>query len=207
MTNLPILGADEHDLLQELFNLGVGQAASALSKIVKQEVVLSVPIIEFRNRAEMVRELGEDRTICSIRQAMGGPFSAESMLMFPDESGLEVVRLMLDNQLSNETLAELQEEALSEIGNIVLNACIGAISNATRKTFTVGLPNFDVARPIELFNVTSSTQDDVVLLVRISMTLSASSVKGYMAFILGDLSLDELSKILNLLLKRIDSAA
>ena len=207
MTTLPMLGADEHDLLQELFNLGVSQAASALSKIVKQEVILSVPIIELRNRAEMVSELGEDRIICSIRQTMGGPFSAESMLLFPDESGLEVVRLMLGSQLSNETLAELQEEALSEIGNIVLNACIGAISNEIHKTFTVGLPSFDVARPIELFNVTPSALDDVVLLVRISMTLSTSQVTGYMAFILGNLSLNELRKILTLLLKRIDSAA
>lgn len=207
MNQLPSLSADEHDLLQELFNIGVGHAAASLSRLVNQEVTLSVPIIEFRSREGMSRELGGDRPICSVRQEMEGPFSADSMLLFSDENSLRVVRMMLGTQLSNETLAELQQEALSEIGNIVLNACIGAMSNAVGDGFTVGLPSFDVARPNELLRVTAATVDDVVLSIRIQMILAESQVTGYLAFILGDLSLEELHQMLRRMVEKLSDTA
>jgi chemotaxis protein CheC len=41
----------EHDALVELFNIGVGQAASAMSEIVNETVTMSVPAISFLTRA------------------------------------------------------------------------------------------------------------------------------------------------------------
>jgi len=39
----------ESDLLAELFNIGVGRAADSLSRMVNQEVKISVPSVEFRS--------------------------------------------------------------------------------------------------------------------------------------------------------------
>lgn len=192
----PILKPLEHDMLCEMFNLGVGRASASLSAMVKQEVILSVPIVEFRTREGMAEELGDDQPICSVTQEMNGPFSAESVLLFPAESGLKVVRNMLGSSLSDEMLAELQQEALSEIGNVVLNACIGSIAETMSENFKVGLPNFDISKPNELLQVNSSSEDDVVLLIRIFMTLSESEVTGYLAFLLGNVSLIELQATL-----------
>lgn len=193
----------EHDFLCEMFNLGVGKAASSLSKMVNQEVHLSVPIVELRTRQEMAAELGQGVPICSVTQKMSGPFSADSMLLFPADSGLNVVRAMLNTHVSDEMLAELQHEALSEIGNVVLNACIGSMANTVSSNFSVGLPSFDISEPEALLQVSDNQEDDVVLLIRIFMTLCESQVTGYLAFVLGNVSLQEMRRSLNSLLSEI----
>jgi chemotaxis protein CheC len=204
MTAQPVyLTPIEHDFLCEMFNLGVGSAASSLSKMVNQQVLLSVPIVELKTRQEMAGELGVGVPICSVSQSMNGPFSAQSMLLFPADSGLKVVRAMLNTHVSDEMLAELQHEALSEIGNVVLNACIGSMANTITNSFKVGLPTFEQSTPEILLEVENKL-DDVVLLIRIFMTLSESKVTGYLAFVLGNISLKELRQNLNYLISEIE---
>jgi len=192
----PKLSDLEEDLLGELFNLGVGRAANSLSKMVNQEVKLSVPSVKFVGYAEMSAYLGDNDRICAVGQKMQGPFDAQSLLLFPEKSSMEVVRIMLGEHLSDELIAEMQQEALTEIGNIVLNACIGSISNSMKQGITVELPHFFHDTPEKLVRDNLSTDSDTVLLITIDMSLSASEVTGYMAFILGPQSLQKLQQSL-----------
>jgi chemotaxis protein CheC len=185
----------EQDLLTEMFNLGVGKAAASLSTMVKQEIKLSVPHIEFLTVAELADKLGADSAICSVSQVMNGPFSAQSMLLFPEDNSMEIVRQLLGQDLPDDTIAELQQEAFSEIGNIVLNACIGSFSSALNAEFKVDLPVFELSKPVDLLNV-SEHEHDTALFIRIDLTLSASEITGYLAFLMGSLSLKQLKEVL-----------
>ena len=189
----------ELDLLTEMFNLGVGKAASALSTMVKQEIQLSVPHIEFLSVAELALKLGSDTTICSVSQSLSGPFSAQSMLLFPEENSLEIVRQLLGQDLPDETISELQQEAFSEIGNIVLNACISSFAEAIDAEFIINLPVFELSKPLDLLNV-SENKNETALFIRIDLTLSASEITGYMAFLMGALSLEQLKEVLTKML-------
>lgn len=73
----------ETDLLVELFNIGVGRAADSLSRMVNQEVHLSVPSVEFCSVEKMAEFLGGDTIICSVSQKMTASFNAKTMLLFP----------------------------------------------------------------------------------------------------------------------------
>ncbi len=192
----------EEDLLTELFNLGVGNAAASLSIMVKQEIKLSVPLIEFLTVKELANKLGNDNSICSVSLSVSGPFSAQSMLLFPEENSMEIVRKLLGEDLPEDTLIELQKEAFSEIGNIVLNACIGSLSSALNEEFTLDLPVFELAKPDKLLSV-SKNKNETALFIRINLTLSASEITGYMAFLMGALSLEQLKNILSKMLAAI----
>ncbi len=192
----------EADLLAELFNIGVGRAADSLSRMVNQEVKLSVPSVEFRSVREMADYLGGDNIICSVSQNMTGEFDARSMLLFPEENSMEVVRLLMGDHLSDELVADMQEEALNEIGNIVLNACIGSIATTLDKQFDVGLPEFESDIPMNLLSSSVSSEADGVLLIRINMDLSESNVKGFLAFLLGPSSQENLQQSLKTLLEK-----
>ena len=202
MVNEIVLNELEADLLAELFNIGVGRAADSLSRMVNQEVTLSVPSVEFRSVREMADYLGGDNVICSVSQNMTGAFDARSMLLFPEENSMEVVRLLMGDHLSDELVADLQEEALNEIGNIVLNACIGSIATTLDKQFDVGLPQFESDIPMNLLSSSVSSEADGVLLIRINMDLSESNVKGYLAFLLGPASQESLQRSLKVLLEK-----
>lgn len=194
----------ERDLLTELFNLGVGNAAASLSTMVKQEIKLSVPYIEFLTKKELIKKLGIENSICSVSQKMSGPFSAQSMLLFPEENGTEIVRQLLGADIPEDSIIELQKEAFSEIGNIVLNACIGSFSNAINKEFSVDLPVFELGRPDDILKTSdASSGNESALFIRIDLTLSTSKITGYMAFLMGTLSLENLKKVLEEMLSNI----
>jgi len=192
----------ELDMLTEMFNLGVGNAASSLSTMVKQEIKLSVPKIEFISITELADELGADSTICSVSQRLSGPFSAQSMLLFPEENSLNIVRQLLGEDLPDETVEELQQEAFSEIGNVVLNACIGSFADALGAEFKIDLPLFELSKPLDLLNI-ADNKNETALFLRIDLTLSTSNITGYMAFLMGTLSLDQLKEVLKTMLQKL----
>jgi len=132
----------EKDLLLELFNLGVGRAAASLSELVSKEIELSVPELALVTTDQLINELDCGALICGISQDIRGPFNARAMLVFPEQGSLDVVRQMLGGSMPDEAIAELQQEAFTEIGNIVLNACIASISNTLEDSFEIEVPLF-----------------------------------------------------------------
>ncbi|QEP44706.1 chemotaxis protein CheC [Ectothiorhodospiraceae bacterium BW-2] len=190
----------EQDLLAEMFNLGVGSAAASLSKMVHQEVLLSVPRVGFIPEGEVNLLLHTSGRICGVSQQLDGPFHANSMLIFPEEHSLEVVALMLGDSYSREMLIELQPEAFAEIGNIVLNACIGSIAKMLNTHFDVKLPQFKLGNVDELLAHRPHQSSGYILLVTIDMRLKSNDVTGYLAFILGTDSMELLQQQLKKIL-------
>lgn len=193
----------EADLLVELFNIGVGRAAGSLSRMVNQEIKLSVPSVEFCSTQEVTEFLGGQSIYCSVSQTITGAFDAKSMLLFLDENGKEVVRQLLGSHLSEELITEMQEDALNEIGNIVLNACIGAIATNLDIEFEVALPVFEKGDPMTLLMPSSPTDNDIVLLIKIQMHLSECEINGFLVFMLGPSSQQDLQKSLNIMLEKV----
>lgn len=191
----------QQDLLTELFNLGIGSAANSLSQLVNQEVVLSVPSILFETQTQLTQRLGRNEDIFSVSQEMEGPFAMQSMLIFNPEDSFDVVKQMLGEHLSDETLAELQSEALSEIGNIVLNACISVIAEALGEKFLIQLPVFRDTKAAKLLNETMDHQSDLLLSILVKMELLNNEINGHLIFILNADSMSNLFKTLNSVLE------
>lgn len=196
MDNTPQLDELEIDLLNEIFNLGVGNAASSLSQMVKQEIKLSVPELSFLSIGQLANTLGKDSLLSSVSQKVEGPFSAQSIVIFPDSDSLEIVRRLLGENISDEGLAELQNEAMSEIGNIVLNACMGSLSQSFGSAFNIDLPEFERSTPVDLIQRRQLDNESLILFIRIELTLSESKITGYLAFLMGVESFSKLHAIL-----------
>lgn len=197
----------QHDALVEIFNQGVGQAAAAMSRIVNEEVTMSVPMIAFLSRAEVARTLGsnEGRRISAITQHFEGAFNTEAFLMFPEEKSLEIVRLMVGQSLSLEELSEMEQEAMSEIGNIILNACMGVLANAAGREMNGSLPTYHVGTGDDILGVSNKQWDGVVLTLKIDFNIEKHEIHGYVAFLLDMPALQDLQHYLNDYLARLTS--
>ncbi len=192
----------QSDLLKELFNLGIGGAANSLSQLVDQEIILSVPTILFETPEQLANRMGQDNEIFSVSQAMNGPFAMHSVIVFRPEDSFDVVKQMLGQHLSDETLAELQSEALTEIGNIVLNACISVIAEALGESFTIQLPIFRDSSTASMLEETMEDGSDLLLSIVVKMELKKNAVNGHLVFILNADSMNNLYKTLNLMLEK-----
>jgi chemotaxis protein CheC len=189
----------QHDALVEIFNLGVGQAAAAMSRIVNEEVTMSVPLIAFQSRAEVSKTLGstEGRRICAIAQHFEGAFNTDAFLMFPEEKSLEIVRLMVGQSLSLEELSEMEQEAMSEIGNIILNACMGTLANASGKEMQGSLPTYHIGTSDHILSMSGKEWDGLVLTLKIDFNIEKHEIHGYVAFLLDMPALHDLQQYIN----------
>ncbi|HJV80112.1 chemotaxis protein CheX [Noviherbaspirillum sp.] len=195
----------QHDALVEIFNLGVGQAAAAMSRIVNEEVKMSVPMIAFQSRSEVAKTLGSDegRRICAITQHFEGAFKTEAFLMFPEEKSLEIVRLMVGQSLSLEELSEMEQEAMSEIGNIILNSCMGTLANASGKELHGSLPMYHVGTSEDILSVSGKEWDGIVLTLKIDFNIEKHQIHGYVAFLLDMPALHDLQLYINAYLAKL----
>lgn len=183
------------DALAEVFNVGAGHAAASLSEIVGDEVQLSVPSITFCRRdqlGENLQSLQAER-LGAVRQDFTGPFVINASLLFTEDKALEIVREMLGSQVPVDDLPEFEQEAMCELGNIILNACMASISDMLGIEMTSTLPEYRVDRMhLVLDELTSDAGHPVVLLLHIDLTIERSETHGALVFLLSSASFDEL---------------
>ena len=196
----------ENDALIEIFNIGVGQAAASMSAIVHEAVRMSVPSISFIHRAEAARLLGgkdaDTERICGVSQHYAGAFSTEAILMFPEDKSLEIVRLMVGESVPLKELTEMEQEAMCEIGNIILNSCVGTLANIFQHELQGSLPQYHLGTSDEILTATGSGADTVVLMLHIDFLLEKHQIHGYVAFVLDITALQDLKGQINLYIAR-----
>ena len=199
----------QHDALVEIFNIGVGHAARSMSEIVNEEVTMSVPSISFLNRTDAAAMLGNKKgeRVCGISQHYEGAFSTEAILMFPEDKSLDIVRLMVGESVPLKELTEMEQEAMSEIGNIILNSCIGTLANIFSQELSGSLPVYHVGTSEEILSASGAQADNIVLMLHIDFILETHQIHGYVAFILDLSAMQDLQGQLDTYLAKLTDSA
>ena len=133
------------DALTEVLNIGIGRAASSLSRMVETRVELRVPRIE-------LIDLDEDSSVndstsynMSIVQGFDGKISGNAILGFPEESGKKLACL-LNGQDSSSEISEFElAGVLTEVGNVVLNGVLGSLANLLNMPLQYQVPEFGLS--------------------------------------------------------------
>ena len=177
----------EHDTISELINIGVGRAASSLSEMVDQPVELTVPRITFVERfsdTDLARAPTE--VVSAVSQTFDGPFKGEAMLVFPEERSLELVRSLLKVDVPLDTLTDLEQEALMEVGNIILNACLGSISNVLGEPINCSMPSFRKRESRSLLDDgdLGTGSKPVLMILHVQFMLRQNDIDGYVLFVM-----------------------
>lgn len=195
----------QRDALLEIFNIGVGNAANSMSLLIDQEIRLSVPKLEIvlKDHADILSSFIPNQRICAVSQDFTGPLDARAFLVFPEGKTHEIVRRMLGEMVSAAELNTMEEEALSEIGNIVLNACISSMSNLLQSNFASSLPSYHLGTALEMLSSNREDGDQFLLLLHIDFSMPKEDIDGYLIFLLSLQSFNELIKKVDLFLSRI----
>jgi len=122
------LSVDQSDALQELANIGMGQAGDSLARIWKEFVHLSIPRISMVDAARLpilIHSFVGDTAVSASRQAFHGGFRGEVLVVVTAKDRNGLANLMgYEGQLD---VVE-REEVLLDIVNILGGACVGGIA-------------------------------------------------------------------------------
>ena len=197
----------QRDTITELLNIGMGRAAAALSEMVSEEVALSVPSVEVlsrRDAAVLVREKGCER-IVAVLQEFSGFFWGDTMLVFPEDKSLDLVHSLIKDTFPLDIMTEMEQEALMEVGNITLNACIGSIANFLQSEVSGSLPSL-LRGPCEvIFGDKNGVQVDheVVMFLRMDFALHTRDMQGCVVFLVDSDAMGMLRKHIDQVLSRL----
>lgn len=144
----------QKDLLVEILNTNLGLAASLLSEMVNQKVILSLPSIDLQKGNEidlrpLEKENSEFHTSVLSSMRFGKNFSGNAYLVFPAKKAKYLVDACLgedddqDNNQGNELSAQ-DLDVIKEISNIILNAVIGGFGNIFDFKLEYSLPQVEM---------------------------------------------------------------
>jgi chemotaxis protein CheC len=175
----------EEDALAEIANLGVSRAAKSLRQMLGEQVYLAVPkvqIVDRQTAAALVGRGDQPSKLIAVQQSFNGPFAGKALLIFPEEQSLELVRTIVGEEHSLEDVIDLEQEALAETGNIILNACLATIANLLRRTMNMSLPSVIRGSGETIFG--TSPDDNLVLFLYIDFRTKSRDVQGFIALLM-----------------------
>ncbi len=177
----------EKDAITEAFNMGMGQAGNSLSKMVNHEVELSAPLVEFttKQRAATLICKGKGDSITGVCEKFTGPIYGDAMLLFPEDQSLALVQLVLGDEVPKELLSEMEQEALTEVGNIILTGCLSSLADIIRKEVESDIPSLVKGTVNEILDVDHESEDEIIIVLNMNFTIKNKEIEGYVTFIMG----------------------
>jgi chemotaxis protein CheC len=190
------LTRSQHDALVELLNIGFGRAAASLSELTGHRVLLEVPTVSVHAINELnhaLRPLLDDQ-VASVHQIFSGPVGGDALLILNHSSAG-----MLKELLTNEPPLPLPidasaREVLTEVGNILLNACLGTFGNILQVQVSFSVPRLNLDTLHEVMQSLLVNREGLryALVVHAGFKLRLAEVTGYLVIVLSVASLDRL---------------
>jgi len=193
------------DALTELVNIGVSRAAASLREMVGAQVHLSVPMVSLETRARAVSILAEreNANLVAVHQVFEGDIVGRALLIFPETKSLELVRAITGGDLPLEDIIELEQEALAETGNILLNSCLATIANMLQRSLRMSLPEVMRVDGYGFVRLTPPAElGEVIMFLFINFAVRERDISGYIAMIMDLPSLTALTHLLDEFIER-----
>jgi chemotaxis protein CheC len=191
------LTALQTDALTELISTGYGRAAAALSDLTGHRITLEVPHVSMHGIGEVAPLLPElvHGEVASVNQFFSGPIAGKALLLLDEQAALMLSRLLTDEGVAyGNRIDSGAREIITEVGNILLNACLGVFGNILNMQVSFAVPRLQV-ESVEcvLRSITlGSAELTHALIVHTRFQLRSSGVSGYMVIMLGLTSLERM---------------
>lgn len=145
--NNDIFTEEEKEILQEIMNIAFGNATADLAGVIDIYVVLSIPkidIISIGALPEYLRKTIDASSETSVvDQKFWGDFNGSGFLVFPTGSKTNLISFLDDKdneEIKQKSNEYVEQEVLSEIGNILIGACVGKMSDLLNTFVTYSPP-------------------------------------------------------------------
>ena len=150
---------------------------------------------------QLTQSLGKiviDR-VASVHQVFSGPVAGDALLILDPFAAATLTELLTDVPPLSMDLDPSSREVFTEVGNIVLNACIGTFGNMLEVPVSFSVPDVDVTDVHTVIDRMLESGDAFryALIVTAGFRLRDSAVTGYVVIVLTVQSLKRLLEALD----------
>lgn len=191
------------DILREVGNIGAGNAATALSKILGKKIYMTVPDVRIETFDEMMNMVGgSENVITSVYLRIEGDAPGNMFFILPIEQANKYIQQMTGEEnftFEHPPFSELSTSALEELGNIVCGSYLSALSDFTKLNLNPSVPalSIDMVGAILTFGILElSKVSDFAIVIDTSVAESKEamneSVKGHFFLLLDPVSFEKI---------------
>ena len=182
------------DALTELFNIGLHRAASSLSDLTGQRIIVDLPqlwVCRIEETHERLIELLQG-DLATVHQIFRGTVTGDAVLVLQYESAARLAALMTDGEVAlGGRLDQSAREVLGEIGNVILSSCLSSFGDMLRVSVSFSVPRIHVESLEGMLQSLQVDNEDLhfALLAATQFRLSEGEVGGYLIIAVGVSSL------------------
>lgn len=175
-----ILSDKQNDVLKEMINIGIGKGAEMLNAILDTHIKLDVPFIRILSQKEFQKDIKVNSvdTLAAVNLSFKGDISGNIELVFPTQSALNLVAALTGEKPQDVSLDSIRTGTLSEIGNIVINAIMGNISNMMSFNLAYSVPSYLEGNYEKLSQAIETGENSIILQARARFIIEALAIIG-----------------------------
>jgi chemotaxis protein CheC len=186
----------QQDALVELLNIGFGRAGASLSQLTGHRVLLDVPEVSVHDIGELsaaLRQVIRDE-VATVHQIFSGPVAGDALLVLDHEAAAQLKELLTDEPALPLAIDASAREVLTEVGNILLNACLGTFGNILQVQVSFSVPRLNLESLSAIVESLRINREGLryALVVHAGFRLRDREVNGYLVIVLSVSSLDRL---------------
>jgi chemotaxis protein CheC len=203
-TKKSLLSEEEIEILQEIMNISFGQSAADLTEVIDTHVVLSIPyisILEVPELPDYIRNHVKNyKNINIVEQKFWGKFRGDALLIFSSGAGKELMSMLQteSNAVGESDPFDIHErETLMEVGNILIGACVGKLSELLKDVVTYTPPMVIVEKDYrEAITNGHYDEDKTAIILKTDFRFDEGDVSGFLFLVTSNDSLRWLKEAL-----------
>ncbi|MBO2945733.1 chemotaxis protein CheC [Paenibacillus sp. F411] len=134
------------DVLKEVGNIGAGNAATALSQLLNKPIDMAVPkvqLLPFEEIADCVG--GPEAIVLAVFLRVEGDAPGNLFFIMTPEAGKKLLKRLAGIEVEEgDSFNEMEQSALSEIGNILAGSYLSSLADFTRLSMTPTVPGLAI---------------------------------------------------------------
>lgn len=172
--SVAVLGQMEKDIIGEVGNISMSQAATTLSELLGHKVLITTPRVSMKVMKEIVKDSERPKVVTSIEFKEG--IVGNNMLMLDILDSVKIANLMMGGPgvAESETLTELELSAVGEAMNQMIGSASTAMATMLSRTVDIYPPTVALWNDAQKIDLDSITLDSTVC--QISFELNVEGI-------------------------------
>lgn len=192
---MKVLTEQQQDALKELINMGFSRTAASLSELTGDRVLLEVPKISIHPIEELLAQMTGfiEGEVATVSQIFTGSMSGTALLLLNYEGAVILTDLLTPQDSTLTRRLDASDcEVLTEVGNILLNACLSVFGNLLQMYVSFSVPRLHLESLKALLDslVIGKEEMRYAMVIYTAIRLRNNAIKGYLIIVLSVSSFD-----------------